>query len=401
MLTFDRRAIGVQPGLHAFIVGVSQYDHLAGGIAPKENTYGMPQIPGAARTAARLARFLINQRDQLSPPLRTCRLLLAPSEVEEDEINKENTICTQNGGTPLQYAPARLNEITAALLEWQADAKERPTDATLFFFSGHGIQQTVGTSFLLLQDFLAGAQPLDHALDFLNIYNGMRNGGVQPDMSRTQLYFVDACRNSLDALQEYETLAGAQIFMVKRKGTDDRVAPMFFSSVAGHNAYILDPKGLSLFGNQLLRCLGEAADKRVIEGKKQWVVTIGRLAGGLAQLAAQFNRAKTSRVQTFNFDKYTDIDVPLHVLDAAPEVELVLSVDPEAANQFAQVTVTHPVDPALTLCSPLDPHPYPRSIKAGGYGVNVQVKPGQSYVQPDLEYISVIGPRYEYIVSCR
>src|SRR4051794_12235067 len=70
------------PGLHALLIGVSKYPHLRGGDDEAEETYGLGQLVSPARTVRDLADLLLRDRASLSPPLKTCRLLVSPSTSE-------------------------------------------------------------------------------------------------------------------------------------------------------------------------------------------------------------------------------------------------------------------------------------------------------------------------------
>lgn len=399
MLAYDARETGDSAGLHAFIVGVSRYDHLPDGPDPRPETFGLDQLSGSARTAAKLAQLLIDRKDRLARPLKTCRLLLSPTQDEAAEI-----------GTSLSYGPARLADVTAQLMEWHNDAKVRSDNATLFFFSGHGIQQSVGSSYLLLQDWLGGTQPLDRALYLLNVYNGMRKGTHEPDMAELQVYIVDACRNSLSALGGFEHAAAAEPFLVRRGGTDDRVAPIFFSATPGRNAFAFnptDPNGATLFGGQLLCCLaGAAGEKRRVDGVSQWVVTLGDLAAVLSDVVNKFNRDRGVKVQTFVVDHHTDLYRPVHFLDAAPIVDVALGVRPELAKGIAKVELATPMAGAQPIIfgPPLDPQPYRCKIEAGTYSIRFDVNGGDAdapFEPPPNEFIVVKGPSFELVISLR
>jgi hypothetical protein len=403
MLAFDARNSSENPGLHALIIGVSEYDFFEGGGArskvqnesggPKiDDPFGYSQLPGAARTAARVAQLLIDHKDSLNPPLRTCRLLLSPDANEKTELDDQK----------LPYESVRLQDVQKALIDWRDDAKRSPSDATLFFFSGHGIQQSVGSSFLLLQDLLAGAQPLDHALDFLNVYNGMRNGSNHRDMARTQIYCIDACRNSVSNLQEFENLGVAQPFKVLRSGSDDRVAPIYFGASPGHNTFILGPQGMTLFGSHFLSCFGgSAADKIRVGNRRRWAVTIGGLAEGLSKLSERFNRAHGGiRILTVTTDKWTNLNVPLLFLPDSPSVDFTLSIEPEVAKMFTLIQAVPPAAAPIQFCCPLDPHPFCKRIAAGGYTIKVTIRSsGQPFVAPPDDPVEIRGPIYYYVVQ--
>ena len=78
-LLFDKRAeIGANsPGVHALIIGVSQYPFLDGGATPVAEPWGLGQLTSAAASAHAVFEWL--KTAKMSAPLATCRVLLSPS----------------------------------------------------------------------------------------------------------------------------------------------------------------------------------------------------------------------------------------------------------------------------------------------------------------------------------
>src|SRR3954463_11600941 len=71
-----------RPGLHALLVGVSRYPHLAGGEEPAAETFGLGQLSSPATTVKLLAERLLAHKDRLTPKLKTLRVLVSPSPSE-------------------------------------------------------------------------------------------------------------------------------------------------------------------------------------------------------------------------------------------------------------------------------------------------------------------------------
>src|SRR5262245_3587654 len=72
-------------GLHAVIIGVSDYPYLRDGSAAERapNHGGLGQLELCARTAARVFDWLHRAVEVAGAPVATCRLMLAPRSAEE------------------------------------------------------------------------------------------------------------------------------------------------------------------------------------------------------------------------------------------------------------------------------------------------------------------------------
>ncbi|MFC6739814.1 caspase family protein [Methylobacterium tardum] len=250
------------PGLHALLIGISSYKFLKGGEEEQQNNYGLDQLDSAARTASEIQRWLLEPSAELAWPVRTIRLLASPSEVEA----YEHPVLAN-------CLPATLANLKRAVRAWRIDASQDPTGATLFYYSGHGIQRTRGDSLLLLADFLDPSESLlGRAIDFIEIYNGMAEPPFEC-RARTQFYFADACRTDVRGIQALANPVPATIWDISEGGRDDRVAPIFFGASVGRPAFgSLLPCGISAFGADVLACLSggsrshPGAERRSMDG---------------------------------------------------------------------------------------------------------------------------------------
>jgi hypothetical protein len=252
---FDNRAaLGGEPGLHVFLVGVSAYPHLpAPGSGSTAQSYGMNQISAAARTAYQMYEWLLANQAGLPLPLATVWLLLSPSALE---ITNEPAL---NG---LALRPDLLNFVQSANA-WRDAASTHRDGMSLFYFAGHGVQRTKDDAVLLLDDFghlPVGMNPLQTSVDVRTLFYGMAPSAAFPQMARTQIYFVDACRNHPNQFNQFEKLSTTEFFTIAVSGRDDRIAPIFYAAVPDSKGYAV-PGQHTVFSRQLLDCLqGGAGD---------------------------------------------------------------------------------------------------------------------------------------------
>lgn len=182
------------PGVHALIIGISDYPYLLGGSAPKEartrDNGGLGQLEVSAYSAALFFDWVIQAGDIGGAPLASCRLHLAPRPDEADRVAS-----LKNGGN---YADASYTTLRAALDEWTAEMSVagrtgQEPNVALFFHSGHGVEIAASPAILasdVLDQFAADGgvgkaiaiEPMTLAVKTYNIDRG--------------LFFVDACRDA-------------------------------------------------------------------------------------------------------------------------------------------------------------------------------------------------------------
>jgi Caspase domain len=365
----NRAALGQAPALHVLIVGDSSYRHLPGGDgAPAPNDFGMQQLSSTALSAFRVYEWMAANQANFPVPLGTVRLLLAPSQAEldaEPALAASASSCT-------------LGDFRTAASDWRADASADPGGMTVFYFAGHGVQRTKGDSVLLLQDFGDGVGgTLDKAVNTKNLQNGLAPSPSRPDIARTQLYFIDACRLMPDRFRDYEQMETASVWDVELAGVDDRRAPMYFASVPGTVAYARRAKQ-TLFSEALLDCLnGGAAELRDEGDEERWVVThlslAERLSDYVYELAAESDAEQLIRSDGFG------ADAVVCYLDAPPTVKIELEIDPPDALAFTQIGILNDAGaPATQVPKPLAPYPYSTDLPAGIYTIRAEIEPANA-----------------------
>jgi Caspase domain len=368
-----------QPGLHALIIGVSAYPHLEGGTdTPAPDTYGMGQLTVAASTAMELYEWLQANSAKLSVPLATCRLLLAPSPGEP--------------AAPDGTLEPTLDEVRAATKAWREDAATGPDERTLFYFAGHGVQRSKDDGVAMLADFGDGeGGALTKSFSIKNVFEGMAPTTERPDIARTQLYFIDACRAEPNDFARFSKLDPSDLWDVEHTTRDDRRAPIVFAAAPGTNAYGV-PGGQTLFGQALLTCLSGGAGEEVENeaGDPEWRISSGSLLRALAdcteQLAADYGTTQDCEPAGRLGKLYDTIHVQL---DETPDVELFVEVVPATASQDTSVEVLDLAQRGDALPCPLSPHPYRRPFKAGFYTFKHYNSPSQP---PQVSRLTQLNP---------
>lgn len=236
------------PGTFAVVIGVSRYDHLAGGSNPAIETYGLGQLYVSALTAYRFFAWLRDEYDFAGSPPARCWLLLAPGPAEQAAL----PVLADHQRTPT-YAHCR-----DAVRDWFKLMEQLPRTAAeqsraFFFFSGHGLEISYEKQILLPCDYLHPRGILDDAISTDNLYRGTAALAVPH-----QFFFLDACRNDHQRLRD-EEIEGQRLLRERRSfyANPTLVAPRFHASAAGTQAWQpADPAdGPSLFGQALLEGL--------------------------------------------------------------------------------------------------------------------------------------------------
>ena len=229
-LILDRRAeLGAAPGLHAIFIGISDYALLShpDDEPPGDGMAALQKLRSPALSAFRMKERItaLDADRRLFKPLKTVRFLSAPM---PEEIATEPRLATEAGAHPAFAA------IRDAIRNWRRDMAVGQEEQGLFQFSGRGGRGVGNSAILLAADFdPQGEVLLENAFDFQNIFFAMAPNSKNPEIGRTQFYFVDACRNKPDILRDFEDLRPSQIFDVRSPDRDDRKAPVAYAATNG------------------------------------------------------------------------------------------------------------------------------------------------------------------------
>jgi hypothetical protein len=390
-LVLDRREeFKGRAGMHALLIGVSQYPYLVGGEKQNkdaERTLGQKQLSSAAMSAYKLCQWLLERRDKLKlAKLASVRLLLSPSPGEAVKV------------PDWRGDRATLQDVLVAANEWREDATSNKDNVTLFYFAGHGLEPKAKERALLCEDFGDGVgATLRNSLNFEDLHSGMARFKKRRGIAGTQLYFVDACRVTPPTAKIYHLKDATAAFDEDVRGPldkDDRLASVFYATHPGDKAYAF-PGEETIFNRALIDCLnGWAGVQDEVDGEWRWCITLNSLKEAISARVEQLGKpyGVTQEVKTENIDG----KLVLRHLDDAPPVTLSLQVDPDAAVAETTIEIMdisrQPVkvrdehDQLVSVPAPLKPHPFKCTLPAGYYIFNAKVPEGHP------EYRNRIGP---------
>jgi hypothetical protein len=332
-LWVDRRNQVSGPGLHALIIGVSDYQFLPGSneFPPAGSiTFGLTKVNIPATGAFRVARWLKECYWHPTTKLKSIRLLLSPS--KEELVQLEFPELAEASATQPR---ANTAEVWQALQDWQKDCAGNPGDIAVLYVAGHGIQWgSKDDAYVLLEDFSKDQLFLNQAIDVGRVLKGM--SGDQ--MPQAQFYFVDACRIQPDEHSKFEDAGTPLRLRSQFNGEDLRSAPIYYAACPQTAAKGHRGRG-TYFAEALIDCLdlyarqGPNKNSGLPITRNYWHVSVNSLLATL-----QDRISEVARPDGVKQDVMIGGLVRPSVFCASespPDVTVVVHVDPESAAQVA------------------------------------------------------------------
>jgi hypothetical protein len=229
-----RSAAPGAPGVHAVIIGISEYPFLSGGSqsASVPNTFGMGQLTVSAKTAVRVFDWLRARSSLAGQPLASCRLLLAPAGPVETKFVQD--------AVGAHYASPSFRVMRDAIDNWSKEFLRVPQaqangNVSFFFFSGHGLEHTASPS-LLATDFLEplGDTGVHNSVSFVPMRDALKTYNMAHSF-----YFLDACRNVPPGLQTNNPVG--QSFLTLQTNPTVRPRPVMWLYGTGSGDYSFSP----------------------------------------------------------------------------------------------------------------------------------------------------------------
>jgi Caspase domain len=352
------------PCTHALVVGVSRYQFLTEDGAPGpggRETFGLRQVRTPATSAFLFAHWLDSTYRSPTAALGTVRLLLSPSDWEQENVS-------ELGAIPADAIPATRDNVEEAVAEWFADCATNTDNVAVLYASGHGIQMSPDDGgIVLLEDFARLPNVLDFSLDV----GAVRKGMAGPTMAQRQFYFVDACRVRPEAALRFQTL-GTGIGLPNPFAGTARVSAVYFAATPSSEALGAPGKG-TLFIQALLECLDTALG---VDGHAQedgtWAVTATALVRALPKRVrelAEVNGAEQTATTGGQLE-----EVPFHALAGKPQVPITLLISPETAACCALARLWDPQDAEVFDGEAFTPT-ITREVPAGNYALAVTIQP--------------------------
>jgi len=275
-------------GLHALVIGVANYPHLIDGTGKlAANPFGLKQVKAPYATALAIADWLETRYRSSTQPLASIDLLISPP--------------PSAPALPDNVKPATMDNIVTAFHAWRARASANPDNFAFFYFCGHGLSQN--SQLLLAQDFGNDPNPFVKSVDF---------DGTLPAMNecdaRTQVYFIDACRNAPAILNQplMKPLAikGETLLIPTRPPRRTPELAVYYAADEGEESYAPTDGSPTYFSTALLTCLenGCSTDKR-----GRWVADTGKLTEAFQRVLNRIARLKNVPRLTVRVGKYTDV----------------------------------------------------------------------------------------------
>jgi hypothetical protein len=371
-LVIDNRATVQGPGLHALIVGVSEYTNLPNHDDPPDPaTWDLKKLGAPALSAFRLMKWLEHPDTMLSRPLKTCRVLLSPSRAElaiEPALPAflaAHAAAGQNNGVP----PATRDEFQEAAAAWRDDAKDAPENVTFFYFGGHGIQLGPEEAIMIFADIFDKKGPtLSRCARFSNLRNGMAPSAEFNNIANRQFYFVDCCRYMPEPAKNLYNPQVPEIFEVTLNTLDRREAPVFFATVDGSIATGWRGQE-TVFAKALLHALKNGADDPeddVVPGAVVWPVTATSL-----KVAIERYILRNGLGQDVVLSSLVKDPVLVNLTDP-PKVDVEVEILPSSLLGKCNVGLLDENQTALFEEDPWQTSPITRqSVPAGAYRIQV------------------------------
>jgi hypothetical protein len=360
-LVVDGRA---GPRLHAFVVGVGHYPHCDDppDRGPGARLLGdLSSVTSPPPSATAVAEWLLSApRGGDDPPVGTVEVLVsakAPAAVRRAD------------GAEVPVANADFAEFKAAFQRWRAACDADDGNIALFYFCGHGWH--VDGQLLLLED--VGRDPeavLENCVELSDI-----RAVMQQSKARTQLYFVDACRQLPPDFYNLEVRT-KPLANVHRRVTlplPPLDAPVYFST-AQRLASRVDRAAVTPFTAAVLRTLDGLGAHRV--SAERWTVETDRFGLHLREVIAWDNPG-TDRSQCLTTEGAQSGSSVLRTLDGPPSVPVEVACVPEHALPLAELSI-HDLDGGA--CPPLHLNQDRRGeLVAGSYQLDLTYPRGAGF----------------------
>jgi hypothetical protein len=284
------QAPGQSTGVHALIIGVSDYPHLEGGSGSQAAlTGGMPQLEVSAVTAARVFQWLRNRGAAGGAPLASCRLLLGPRSSEQNDVD------VLSSGW---YANTTFRSIRDATERWgdalAAGAGSDEPNVALFFFSGHGVEHLASPA-LLAQDVLDPNSERGpyNAVAFNSLWQSVKTFGVD-----RAFFFVDACRNAPDVARLLNIVGQSVLEPKSYGGRAPEAVAWLQATRVGDFAYQVKGADATIFGQALLETLEGMPPDSVPYDRSvtPWKLVFGQLESQVKQNVRTLLRKQSATI---------------------------------------------------------------------------------------------------------
>jgi Caspase domain len=267
----DAQIVLDEARLHALIIGVGHYPHLNGGEGPFANDpLGLSQVTTAPLTAATIAKWLLDGYASTECPIGSVEVLISPDQA----MRRSDTRVKR-------FERALFSAVEAAANQWKRRCSANRKNKAFFYFCGHGLNK--GSQYILPEDFgdPQWDDPWRNNIDF----DGMRVG-MRACKAQTQLYFVDACRETPFGMLDQINVSGQSLIGGATFSDAVECTAAYYATTEGKQAF--GPQNdVSYFGQALLKCLDGAGSSNATG---DWIVDTYSLSRALGDLMRHLGR---------------------------------------------------------------------------------------------------------------
>jgi len=358
-----------EPRLHAFVVAVGDYPHLIGGSGPlAADPFGLSQVSTPRFTGPHIADWLLTSLGNQARPLGSLEVLLSPA-----------APVTTPGG-PVTAESATMLNIQHSFAAWLKRAGKRPDNAALFYFCGHGLAKD--SQYLLAEDF---ADPDDPDIWKKSIdFDGLRVAMRRKCRAETQLFFVDACRETPFGMLAQVNPRGEPLVSATLLDPAVPCSAAYYATTEGRQAYGPD-NGPTYFSQALTSCLNGVA---AINKNNKWMVDTYSLGNALGQTMAHYARRFRLPLSC-----HPDTGGMGAIYQApAPRVIVAIECSSAFANDVADIQLANGLEHLHS--PPGTPKPLIGEVTAGNWTVAVTF-PGGQYASPPPQPLILMPPVFE------
>jgi len=365
------------PQTHILIIGVGNYPFLNGGAEAKQQTFDGGQLlgqlssPPVSAEAFYNAALYLHKVEAWIRPLGSINLLVSAPATANNIF----------GGKTLE--PATIANIKQAYWDWKSECDANPDNVAIFYFCGHGLDKA--EHYLLAEDF--GRQPgnpWDGSFAF-----DMTRRAFFSCKAKTQLFFVDACRQVTSDMLRTD-LPANPIEPPDLRAKDCQFNLTQKAAAANESAYG-KKNDVSFYTKALIGALkGNAVNNDIGE----WRIATGALShkmNGLLQLEAPSEGYPQRCIST------TSDTADIIRFSGPPMVPVKVTCVPDNALAYANLACVNANTNQSETRGPQS-QPWEISIKAGLYKIEASFANGQ--FKPDAIVRPVMPPSVNQTLNC-
>lgn len=348
-----------RPGTHALVIGISRYPYLDGAQQTDEGReYGLTNLTTAARSAAEVAGWLLQEHRNLDAPLASLSVLLSPVDGE--------VIPPALAAKLHPPLAATSSAVRKAFGKLRKRCEARPGNVAFVYVAGHGVQLTKRGAVVLLEDFASPRHlnAFDGAIDMVGLHAAFNGSGY----AAKQAWFVDACRQRGEVADRFEQLVGA--FKLDEPRGQVESSPLYLASSSREAAFAI-PGETTLFSTALLEALRGGAATGPARAGDEWQVSVYSLAEMLTK-TVDLLAAEDGEVQRVDITGRVT-NATLHRFHRPPDVDLRIEISPLAAARSCKASLYF--GGKEEVVSAAAEWPLERRVKAGLYTLTVDADP--------------------------